>query len=154
MGWSAAPRAARWDGAGGLDGLPGPDGGAGAQAAAKEAVRAILDSVIRQPWARAAGVVKKSFGREEDDDVREGMVGDSALFAGRIATLFGIGEKLLQEFEAQGPDRATLEAEGVCVVVLDLDEDTVLVAVVDASADPGDADALLEEARGKLRALG
>jgi predicted regulator of Ras-like GTPase activity (Roadblock/LC7/MglB family) len=107
--------------------------------------------VIRRPWARAAGVVKKSFGREEDGGVREGMVGDSALFAGRIATLFGIGEKLLQEFEVGGPDRATLEAEGVRVVVLDLDEDSVLVAVVDLAADPGDSDDVLEQARRALR---
>lgn len=138
----------------GVDRLPEPEADGAAQAAAKEAVRAILDSVIREPWARAAGVVKKSFGREEDADVRQGMVGDSALFAGRIATLFGIGEKLLQEFEAGGPDRASLESEGVRVVVLDLDEDTVLVAVVDVEADPGDADDALEEARKKLRALG
>lgn len=117
-------------------------------------MRAILDSVIRKPWARAAGVVKKSFGREDEGDVREGMVGDSALFAGRIATLFGIGEKLLQEFEAEGPDRVSLEAEGVRVVVLDLDEDTVLVAVVDTAADPGDAAEVLEKARDDLQALG
>jgi predicted regulator of Ras-like GTPase activity (Roadblock/LC7/MglB family) len=133
--------------------MPGPGGEGAAPAGAKEAVRAVLDSVIRMPWARAAGVVKKSFGREEDEGVREGMVGDSALFAGRIATLYGIGEKLLQEFEAAGPDRATVEAGGVRVVVLDLDEDAVLVAVVDATADPGDADDVLEEARRALRAL-
>ncbi|HEX9709441.1 MAG TPA: hypothetical protein VGB42_05685 [Candidatus Thermoplasmatota archaeon] len=137
--------------------MPGSEEGEGdaaGAAAGKEAVRAVLDSVIRRPWARAAGVVKKSFGREEDAGVREGMVGDSALFAGRIATLYGIGEKLLQEFEAGGPDRTVLEAEGLRVVLLDLDEDTVLVAVVDAEADPGDADEVLEEARAALRALG
>ncbi len=134
--------------------MPGPGEQTTPPAAAKEAVREILDSVIRQPWARAAGVVKKSFGREEDGGVREGMVGDSALFAGRIATLFGIGEKLLQEFEVAGPDRAVLEAGGVRVTVLDLDDDTVLVAVVDAAADPGDADEVLEAARKSLRALG
>lgn len=120
----------------------------------KEAVRGVLDTVIRHPWARAAGVVNKSFGRDEDAGVGEGMVGDSALFAGRIATLYGIGEKLLQEFEAEGPDRASVESGGVRIVLLDLDDDTVLVAVVDTAADPGDADDILEEARKALRALG
>jgi predicted regulator of Ras-like GTPase activity (Roadblock/LC7/MglB family) len=120
----------------------------------KEAVRGVLDTVIRRPWARAAGVVNKSFGRDEESGVREGMVGDSALFAGRIATLYGIGEKLLQDFEADGPDRASIESDGVRIVLLDLDDDTVLVAVVDTAADPGDADDILDEARKALRALG
>jgi hypothetical protein len=120
----------------------------------KEAVRQILDGVIRHPWAKAAGIVKKSFGREEDDGVRQGLVGDSALFAGRIATLYGIGEKLLQEFEEKGPDRAELSAGDTQILMLDIDADTVLVGVVDLTAEGhGDAPRLLEEARTRLREM-
>jgi hypothetical protein len=121
----------------------------------KEAVRQILDEVIRNPWAKAAGIVKKSFGRGEDEGVRQGLVGDSALFAGRIATLYGIGEKLLQEFEERGPDMAELRAGSTRIVVLDLDPDTVLVSVVDTTVE-GHEDALkaLEAARAKLREVG
>jgi hypothetical protein len=118
----------------------------------KEAVRQILDGIIRHAWAKAAGIVKKSFGREDDDGVRQGLVGDSALFAGRIATLYGIGEKLLQEFEEKGPDRAELSAGSTRIVVLDLDPDTVLVAVVDTSVEGHEASRhVLDEARAKLK---
>lgn len=99
--------------------------------------------------------MKKSFGRDEDDGVRQGLVGDSALFAGRIATLYGIGEKLLQEFEERGPDRAEIKAGGTHIVLLDIDADTVLVGVIDLSAE-GHADGpkQLEEARDRLREVG
>lgn len=118
----------------------------------KEAVRQILDGIIRHPWAKAAGIVKKSFGREDDDGVRQGLVGDSALFAGRIATLFGIGEKLLQEFEEKGPDRAEISAGSTRIFVLDLDPDTVLVAVVDTTVEGHEASGhVLDEARKKLK---
>jgi predicted regulator of Ras-like GTPase activity (Roadblock/LC7/MglB family) len=118
----------------------------------KEAVRQILDSIIRHPWAKAAGIVKKSFGREEDETVRQGLVGDSALFAGRIATLYGIGEKLLQEFEEKGPDRAEIIAGDTHILLLDIDADTVLVGVVDRAAEGhDDALRLLEEARARLK---
>lgn len=121
----------------------------------KEAVRQILDSIIRHPWAKAAGIVKKSFGREEDEGIRQGLVGDSALFAGRIATLYGIGEKLLQEFEEKGPDRAVLSSGETRIFILDIDPDTVLVGVVDTTVEGhGDADRLLEEARRRLREVG
>lgn len=121
----------------------------------KEAVRQILDEIIRNPWAKAAGIVKKSFGREDDEGVRQGLVGDSALFAGRIATLYGIGEKLLQEFEEKGPDRAEIAAGETHILILDLDADTVLVGVVDTTVE-GHASAvgLLEEARRRLREVG
>lgn len=121
----------------------------------KEAVRQILDEVIRHPWAKAAGIVKKSFGREEEGTVRQGLVGDSALFAGRIATLYGIGEKLLQEFEEKGPDRTEIVAGETHIILLDIDADTVLVGVVDLTADGHtDAARLLSEARAKLRQVG
>lgn len=120
----------------------------------KEAVRQILDGIIRNPWARAAGIVKKSFGRDEEG-LGQGVVGDSALFASRIATLFGIGEKLLQEFDEQGPDRAELRTGETRILLLDLDADTVLVAVVDLTADGhAAAEGILEEARKRLRAMG
>ena len=121
----------------------------------KEAVRQILDGIIRHPWAKAAGIVKKSFGREEDETVRQGLVGDSALFAGRIATLYGIGEKLLQEFEEKGPDRTEIIAGDTHILLLDIDADTVLVGVVDRTAEGhGEAPKLLEDARARLREVG
>jgi predicted regulator of Ras-like GTPase activity (Roadblock/LC7/MglB family) len=121
----------------------------------KEAVRQILDGIIRHPWAKAAGIVKKSFGRDEDGSVRPGAIGDSALFAGRIATLYGIGEKLLQEFEENGPDRAEISSGATKICVLDLDPDTVLVAVVDLEEEGNATSAqVLEEARKRLRAVG
>jgi hypothetical protein len=125
---------------------------AGADEGVKEAVRQILDGIIRNPWAKAAGIVKKSFGRDEDESVRQGTVGDSALFAGRIAMLYGIGEKLLQEFEEEGPDRSEISAGATKIVVLDLDPDTVLVVVIDTAVE-GSADAapVLEQSRAKLR---
>lgn len=128
---------------------------AGSGEGVKEAVRQILDGIIRHPWAKAAGIVKKSFGREEDDSVRQGLVGDSAMFAGRIATLYGIGEKLLQEFEEKGPDRAEISAGGTRILLLDIDQDTVLVGVVDLTAEGHEGAAkLLEEARARLRDVG
>ena len=121
----------------------------------KEAVRQILDGIIRHPWAKAAGIVKKSFGRDEDESVRQGTVGDSALFAGRIATLYGIGEKLLQEFEEGGPDRQEISSGATKICVLDLDPDTVLVAVVDLEVEGHAASQpILEEARKRLREVG
>lgn len=118
-------------------------------------MRQILDEVIRHPWAKAAGIVKKSFGREEDEGVRQGLVGDSALFAGRIATLYGICEKLLQEFEEKGPDRVEIAAGESRIMLLDIDADTLLVGVVDTTAD-GHAQAgqVFEDARARLRAVG
>ena len=121
----------------------------------KEAVRQILDGIIRHPWAKAAGIVKKSFGRDEDESVRQGTVGDSALFAGRIATLYGIGEKLLQEFEEHGPDRAEIVSGVTKICVLDLDPDTVLVAVVDLEVEGNEgSQEVLEDARKRLRDVG
>ncbi len=118
-------------------------------------MRQILDDIIRHPWAKAAGIVKKSFGRDEDEGVRQGLVGDSALFAGRIATLYGIGEKLLQEFEEKGPDRTEIIAGETHILLLDIDADTVLVGVVDRTAEGHDgAPALLEESRRRLRDVG
>lgn len=128
--------------------------GAGGEAQLKEAVRQVLDSVIRHPWAKAAGVVKKTFGREQDEGVRQGMVGDSALFAGRIATLYGIAEKLLQEFEEHGPERAEMMAGNTRIIMYDLDSDTVLVAVIDLEADHAESEAVLSDARARLKALG
>jgi len=121
----------------------------------KEAVRQILDGIIRHPWAKAAGIVKKSFGRDEEEGVRQGAVGDSALFAGRIATLYGIGEKLLQEFEEHGPDRAEIVSGVTKICVLDLDPDTVLVAVVDLEVEGNEgSQEVLEDARKRLRDVG
>jgi predicted regulator of Ras-like GTPase activity (Roadblock/LC7/MglB family) len=133
------------------------EGGAqgGSSEGVKEAVRQILDGIIRHSWAKAAGIVKKSFGRDEDDTVRQGTVGDSALFAGRIATLYGISERLLQEFEEDGPDRAEIVSGATKICVLDLDADTVLVAVVDLEeSGHGEAGAILEDARKRLREVG
>lgn len=99
--------------------------------------------------------MKKSFGREEDEGVRQGLVGDSALFAGRIATLYGIGEKLLQEFEERGPDRSEIAAGETRILIFDLDADTVLVGVVDTTVEGHEGAAkLLEEARQRLRDVG
>jgi hypothetical protein len=99
--------------------------------------------------------VKKSFGREEDEGVGQGLVGDSALFAGRIATLYGIGEKLLQEFEENGPDRSDIVAGETHIVILDIDADTVLVGVIDRTAEGHEGAAnLLGESRNRLRQVG
>ncbi len=118
-------------------------------------MRQILDEVIRHPWAKAAGIVKKSFGRDEDEGVRQGLVGDSALFAGRIATLYGISEKLLQEFEEKGPDRVEIAAGETRIVLLDIDGDTLLVGVVDTTAEGhASAPSVLEDARSRLRRVG
>lgn len=115
-------------------------------------MRQILDEVIRNPWAKAAGIVKKSFGHDEDDGVRQGLVGDSALFAGRMATLYGISEKLLQEFEETGPELVEIAAGQTRILLLDIDADTLLVGVVDTTAE-GHATAAqaLQEARARLR---
>jgi hypothetical protein len=141
--------------AGQTGGLTSTEPNEGGGEGVKEAVRQILDGIIRHPWAKAAGIVKKSFGRDEDDGVRQGLVGDSAMFAGRIATLYGIGEKLLQEFEEKGPDRAEIVAGDTHIILLDIDADTVLVGVIDRTAEShGEAPRLLEEARARLQDVG